>query len=182
MRLIRKDELTVVSHKMRYARSPNSMRIEPYRWGWRGLSLTLGPLREAVKNMLSTLSSISDSFSPVQLLRSEWSVLWLTVWVSWNGILKIYFLEVKIVLLQVFVPLWSVAGLHRSFVSPCVERLSLLIPFPSMLLHSIQTMELEENLRWWIMEMLVDWMMLIWWRTRGWEMHFYLYHNNDSSQ
>ncbi|KAF8384441.1 ubr-5 [Pristionchus pacificus] len=32
MRLIRKDELTVVSHKMRYARSPNSMRIEPYRF------------------------------------------------------------------------------------------------------------------------------------------------------
>ncbi|GMT08227.1 hypothetical protein PENTCL1PPCAC_30401, partial [Pristionchus entomophagus] len=39
-RLIRKDELTVVSHKMRYARSPNSMRIEPYRFVLSGSSAT----------------------------------------------------------------------------------------------------------------------------------------------
>ncbi|GMR32819.1 hypothetical protein PMAYCL1PPCAC_03014, partial [Pristionchus mayeri] len=40
MRLIRKDELTVVSHKMRYARSPNSVRIEPYRFVLSGSSTT----------------------------------------------------------------------------------------------------------------------------------------------
>ncbi|GMT33624.1 hypothetical protein PFISCL1PPCAC_24921 [Pristionchus fissidentatus] len=40
MRLIRKDELTVVTQKMRYARSPNSVRVEPCRFVLSGSTST----------------------------------------------------------------------------------------------------------------------------------------------